>query len=125
MFPSSHSPSLFPLLGSSDTQSLVVEPVVDVPSIDAVSLLYLLPHRKRGHLCHAGLQQAFEFLDEIYEDVQASFEEEGLEVTELDEDALQEWIDATEAVPQNWIDEQDDDVPAEEMYDRLLELSDQ
>ncbi|QBI21005.1 TRAP transporter substrate-binding protein [Egibacter rhizosphaerae] len=63
--------------------------------------------------------------DEIYEDVQASFEEEGLEVTELEGDELDEWIEATDEVPDEWMQDQDPDVPAEEMYERLLEISGQ
>lgn len=52
------------------------------------------------------------------------FEEWGFEIAELDEAALDEWRTATQDVPEQWIAEQGDDVPAQEMYDQVLELSD-
>jgi TRAP-type transport system periplasmic protein len=61
--------------------------------------------------------------DEIFEDLQASYEDMGIEVTELDEDELDDWRAATEEVPQQWIDDAEDEgAPGQEMYDRLQEL---
>jgi TRAP-type transport system periplasmic protein len=52
------------------------------------------------------------------------FEEWGFQIAELDDAALDEWRTATQDVPEQWIAEQGDDVPAQEMYDRAVELSD-
>lgn len=62
--------------------------------------------------------------DRIYESLDDRVEEE-LEIHTLEGDERQEWMEATEGVPQQWIEDMDDDVPAEEMYQRVLELSGQ
>jgi TRAP-type C4-dicarboxylate transport system substrate-binding protein len=66
-----------------------------------------------------------EDMDRVGDEAVAQFEDWGMEVHELDDAALEEWRAATEDVPQRWIDEQAEGVPAQEMYDQVLELSGQ
>ncbi|MFA9430206.1 TRAP transporter substrate-binding protein [Egicoccus sp. AB-alg2] len=64
-----------------------------------------------------------EDMDRVGGEAVDQFEEWGFEIHELDEAQLQEWRDATAGVPQSWIDSMPDDVPAQEMYDRMIELA--
>jgi TRAP-type C4-dicarboxylate transport system substrate-binding protein len=66
-----------------------------------------------------------EDMDRVGDEAVAQYEDWGFEVHELDDAALEEWRTATEDVPERWIDAQEDDVPAQEMYDRVLEIAGQ
>lgn len=61
--------------------------------------------------------------DEAYDSVLAQLDEEGIDVIELDDAQMERWSEAGEAVVDQWIaDAEAAGAPAQEMYDRLLEL---
>jgi TRAP-type transport system periplasmic protein len=64
-----------------------------------------------------------EDMDTVGGEAVDQFEEWGFQINELSEAELDEWRTATEDVPQQWIDEQDADVPAQEMYDQVVEAA--
>lgn len=64
-----------------------------------------------------------EDMDEVGGQAAAQFEDWGFDVVVLGEEELNAWREATADVPQQWIDSMPDDVPAQEIYDRVLELS--
>ncbi len=67
---------------------------------------------------------AAEAYDRIYDEVIAELPEHGIELIELSDDELAVWHEAGEAVVEQWLaDAEAAGAPAQEMYDRLLELA--
>ncbi|HLS66740.1 MAG TPA: TRAP transporter substrate-binding protein, partial [Pseudogracilibacillus sp.] len=65
-----------------------------------------------------------EIFDEYSEEAIAKLEEEGIEMYELSDDELAEWSEFINPTIDNWIEEvSGKGLPAQEIYDRAVELS--